>query len=180
VRIVLTGHASKRKKREQTLASLYEENYEKVAWYIFIRIGNRHEAEDLASEVFLRALQSLDSYQERGLPMGAWLFKIAHNLVVDYLRRACKTRTMSIDDVQVADPANPEEMAHSDMQKDKLSEALKNLPQSHQEVISLRFFADLSSTEAGEILGKKPGAVREMQRVALQSLRKALIVEGQI
>ena len=73
---------TERKQLEDSLVNLYEESYEKVARYIFVRIGNQHEAEDLASETFLRALRSLDSYQERGLPMEAWVFKIAHNIIL--------------------------------------------------------------------------------------------------
>jgi RNA polymerase sigma-70 factor (ECF subfamily) len=122
----------------------------------------------------------LDSYQERGLPMAAWLFKIAHNMVVDYLRKTTKRQIMSIDDVVIPDPKDLEEMADSEIRKEKLSQAVKRLPQSYREVIRLRFFAKLSAMEAGEVLGKKAGAVRQMQRVALQSLRKALAEEGEI
>ena len=90
-----------RKHREDMLSSLYQEYYEKIARYAYARIGNRIEAEDLAGEVFLRALKSLGSYQERDLPMQAWLFKIAHNLVVDYFRKAAKQKTVPIDDTEL-------------------------------------------------------------------------------
>jgi RNA polymerase sigma-70 factor (ECF subfamily) len=173
-RIILSGKEAESKKQVEALTRLYEEKYEKVARYIFVRIGDQQEAEDLASETFIRALRSLDSYQERGLPMEAWIFKIAHNLVIDYLRRASKKQMVPIDDVVIQDSANTEEAAESDIQIGKVSEALKLLPQSQREVIELRFFADLSSIEAGKVLNKKPGAVREMQRVALQSLRKTM------
>ena len=92
-----------RKRLEESLVGLYEESYDKVTRYIFVRIGNQHEAEDLASETFVRALRSLDSYQERGLPMEAWVFKIAHNMVVDYLRKASKKQTVNLDQVTIAD-----------------------------------------------------------------------------
>jgi len=170
----LSGKEAENKKQVEALTRLYEEKYEKMARYIFVRIGNQQEAEDLASETFVRALKSLDSYQERGLPMEAWIFKIAHNLIIDYLRRASKKQMVPIDDVVIQDSANTEEAAESDIQIGKVSEALKLLPQSQREVIELRFFADLSSIEAGKVLNKKPGAVREMQRVALQSLRKTM------
>ncbi|MFA4835775.1 MAG: sigma-70 family RNA polymerase sigma factor [Dehalococcoidia bacterium] len=170
----MSGKEAENKKQVEALTRLYEEKYEKMARYIFVRIGNQQEAEDLASETFVRALKSLDSYQERGLPMEAWIFKIAHNLIIDYLRRASKKQMVPIDDVVIQDSANTEEAAESDIQIGKVSEALKLLPQSQREVIELRFFADLSSIEAGKVLNKKPGAVREMQRVALQSLRKTM------
>ncbi|MDD5093287.1 MAG: sigma-70 family RNA polymerase sigma factor [Dehalococcoidia bacterium] len=176
----MSGKETARKKREEALTGLYEGSYERLARYIFVRIGNQTEAEDLASEVFLKAFRSLDSYEERGLPMEAWLFKIAHNLVIDYVRKAGKRQTVCIDDVVIAGSANPEEAAESSIQVEKLTQALKQLPESQREVIGLRFFSDLSSEEAGEVLGKKAGAVREMQRVALQSLRKAMNKETQI
>ena len=93
-RSTVASKESEIRKQEDALASLYEESYGKVARYIFARIGNQQEAEDLASETFVRALKSVDSYQERGLPMEAWIFKIAHNLVVDYLRKMAKRKTV--------------------------------------------------------------------------------------
>ena len=161
-------------KREDALISLYEECYGQVSRYIFVRIGNQHEAEDLASEVFLRALKSLDSYQERGLPMKAWIFRIARNLVVDYLRKMSQKHMVPLDDVILHGSIDPEEMAEQNLQTDRLSEALEHLSPAQREVIGLRFFAGLSSIESGEVLGKKPGAIREMQSAAIKSLRTIL------
>ncbi len=166
-----------RKQLEESLVSLYEESYDKVARYILVRIGNQHEAEDLASETFVRALKSLDSYQERGLPMEAWVFKIAHNIVVDYLRKASKKQTVNLDQVTIADSNDPEETAVSDDQHTRVTRALNHLTPAQREVIALRFHSDLSSIECGRILGKKPGTIREMQRAAIVSLRHALYVE---
>lgn len=175
----MAGKEAERRKSEEALAGLYEEYYDKIARYIFIHIGDQPEAEDLASEVFLRALRSLDSYQERGQPMQAWLFRIAHNLAVDYLRKISRRKVVPLDGVEIADTASTEEIAESRLQAEKLSEALKQLSPAQREVIGLRFFAGLTSIEAGKILGKKPGAVREMQSLALKSLRKVLGREGQ-
>src|SRR3989304_8582699 len=82
--------AEARARYEIELASLYEEYYDRIARYACVHIGDRCDAEDLAGDVFLKALKSLDSYEERGVPMQAWLFRIAHNLVVDYLRKKTK------------------------------------------------------------------------------------------
>lgn len=171
---------SERKKRADALASLYEECYGKVARYIFVRVGNQQEAEDLASETFVRALKSLDSYRERGLPMEAWIFKIAHNLIVDYWRKASKRQMVTLDKVSIPDSANLEEAVEFDIEVERLSKALEHLSPTQREVIALRFFSGLSSIEVGNILGKKPGAVREMQRAAIISLRTILDIEGQL
>ncbi len=174
----MAGKDIPRKKREEDLVRLYDGYYDKIAYYIFIRIGDRAEAEDLASEVFLKALKSLDSYEERGLPMHSWLFRIAHNLVVDHLRKVSKQRTVSLDTVEIPDTDDPEEATEYHLKMEKLAVTLKHLSPPERELINLRFFAELSSAEVGEILGKSPQAVRQMQFRALRSLRKMLDKEG--
>ncbi len=169
--------ADSRRQKESTLASLYDECYNKIAHYIFVRIGDRMEAEDLAGEVFLKALESLDSYKERGVSMQAWLFKIAHNLLVDHLRKAEKRKTVPIDSIEIEDRENLEEAVELRLQFEKVSEALRQLTPLQREVVSLRFFAGLTSVEVGKILGKSSGAVREMQRSAIKALRKLVYEE---
>ena len=100
------GKTEARKYNEAKLASLYEEYYDKIARYAYVHTGDRTEAEDIAGEVFLKALESLKSYKERGIPMQAWLFRIAHNLVVDHLRKMAKRKTVSIDTVQIVSDTN--------------------------------------------------------------------------
>jgi RNA polymerase sigma-70 factor (ECF subfamily) len=166
-----------RSSKEVALAALYDEYYDKIARYIFVRIGNRAEAEDLAGEVFLKALQSLNSYKERGIPMRAWLFKIAHNLVVDYLRQVAKRKTVPIDTVDVVAMSDPQATAETNMERARLAKALAQLIPSQRQVIELRFFGGLTSEEVGRILNKSSGAVREMQRAALRQLRQLLYEE---
>ena len=163
-----------RSSKEAALAALYDEYYDKIARYIFVRIGDRAEAEDLAGEAFLKALQSLDAYKKRGIPMRAWLFKIAHNLVVDYLRRAAKRKTVPIDTVQVVAKENPQAVVETKMELERVTKALDQLTQAQRQVIELRFFGELTSDEAGQVLNKSSGAVREMQSAAIKQLRKLL------
>ncbi len=167
-----------RSSKEATLAALYDEYYDKIARYIFVRIGDRAEAEDLAGEVFLKALQSLDSYKERGIPMQAWLFKIAHNLVVDYLRKASKRKTVPIDTVQIVTEQDPQTIVETRMELARVARALDQLIPAQRKVIELRFFGELTSEEAGRILNKSSGAVREMQSAAIRQLRKLLCEES--
>ncbi|MFC2059278.1 sigma-70 family RNA polymerase sigma factor [Chloroflexota bacterium] len=163
-----------RSRKEARLAGLYEDYYDRIARYIYVRIGDQSEAEDLAGEVFLKALESLDSYKERGVPMQAWLFKIARNLLVDHLRKVSKRKIVPIDNVVVPDTSNPENEVETRLQLKKMSEALKQLTPAQQEVIGLRFFAGLTSDEVAKILGKKSGAVREMQSAAIKALRNLM------
>ena len=156
---------------------MYEEYYDKVARYVYVHIGNKEEAEDIAGEVFLKALKSLESYRERGVPMQGWLFRIAHNLTVDYVRKMDKRRTMPADSVELVGNDNPVDTAQKNIEFEQVTEAMKQLTTEQREVINLRFLGGLTSKEAADILGKSDGAVREMQRAAIEKLRGIMGVE---
>jgi RNA polymerase sigma-70 factor (ECF subfamily) len=162
---------------EIRLSGLYEEYYDKIARYVYVHIGNKEEAEDIAGEVFLRALKSLKSYREQGVPMQGWLFRIAHNLTIDYLRKMDKRRTVPIDSVVLQGNDNPANTAERNIEFERVTEAMKQLTTEQREVINLRFFGGLTSKEVGGVLGKSDGAVREMQRAAIEKLRGIMGVE---
>jgi RNA polymerase sigma-70 factor (ECF subfamily) len=162
------------KSMEATIAGLFEEYYDKVVRYIYIRISDQPEAEDLAGEVFLKALKSMGSYRGSVEQLRFWIFKIARNIVIDHYRKMSKRKTVNLDDVEIADSTNVEEMAEQRLQIGELTKAMKQLTEAQREVIGLRFFAGLSSAETAQILGKSSGAVREMQCDAIQRLRKLM------
>lgn len=168
--------AAETKPTKAVVASLYGDYYDKIVRYIFVRIGDQSEAENLGGEVFLRALQSLDSYRGRLGQMTAWLFSIARNLVTDYQRKMSKRKDISIDEVGIPGRQNVEEEVEAKLEVERLSEALKQVTPAQREVIGLRFFAGLSSAEVSKVLGKSSGAVREMQRAAVETLRKQMNV----
>ena len=172
------GRASsdERKHKENMLSGLYQEYYDKIARYAYVRIGNKAEAEDIAGEVFFRAFKSLGSYQERDIPMRAWIFKIAHNLVIDYSRKMAKRKTVPIDDLPLASRENPEAIAEKNIEIERVKKAMRFLTDAQKEVLNLRIFGGLTSKEAGQILKKSDGAVREMQRAAIEKLRAVLLV----
>jgi RNA polymerase sigma-70 factor (ECF subfamily) len=159
------------RKKESRLASLYEEYFDRIAHYIYVRIGDRHEAEDLAGDVFLKALESLKSYKERGIPMQAWLFRIARNVSVDYLRKKGRVTTVPIEGVTIMNKEDPVAAAEKNIGMKKVREAMQKLTPEQRQVVQLRFFGGLSSKEVGTILRKSDGAVREMQRAAVERLR---------
>ena len=162
---------------ETTLASLYEEYYDRIARYAYVRIGNRGDAEDIAGEVFLKALQALKTYRERGVPIQAWLFRIAHNLVVDHLRKTTKRKTVPIESVLIESGVNPATVAEKNIEFERATSAMEQLTREQREVLGLRFFGGLSSKEVAGILKKSDGAVREMQRAAIEKLRKLLVTD---
>ena len=154
-----------------TITSLYELHYDRIVRYIYAHVHDQSEAEDLGGDVFLKALQSLKSY--RGLPeqMLTWLFKIAHNLIVDYMRKRDKRKSINLDKLDVPSYRRVEDIVETTMEIESLSAALKKLTPLQREIIGLRFFAGLSSSEVSSIMGKRNGAVREMQSSAIKALR---------
>lgn len=167
-------HGKVMERHKAVLATLFEEYYDKIARYAYLRIGDRSEAEDIAGEVFLKALKSLKSYNDRGIPMQAWLFKIAHNLVVDHLKKRARHRVVHMDTVEIDNGISPTHLVEKDAEMQIVTEAMEELTQRQREVIGLRFFGDLSSKEIGSILNKSDGAIREMQRAAIEKLRKVV------
>lgn len=162
---------------ETQLSGLYEEYYDKIARYVYVHIGSKEEAEDIAGEVFLKALKSLKSYREQGVPMQGWLFRIAHNLTVDYLRKMDKRRTVPSDSIVLVGNDNPMDTAEKNIEFERVAEAMKQLTTEQREVINLRFFGGFTSKEVGGVLGKSDGAVREMQRAAIERLRGIMGVD---
>lgn len=162
------------KTMESIIAKLFEEYYDKVVRYIYIRISNQAEAEDLAGDVFLKALKSVGSYKGSTAQLRFWIFKIARNIVIDHYRRMGKRKTINLDDVEISDGFNVEEVAERSLQIGELTKAMNLLTDAQREVIGLRFFAGLSSAETAQVLGKSSGAVREMQCDAIQKLRKLM------
>jgi RNA polymerase sigma-70 factor (ECF subfamily) len=166
-----------RRQNEARLAGLFNEYYDKIARYAFVRVRNRTEAEDIAAEVFLKALNSLESYKQQGIPMQAWIFRIAHNLVVDHFRKMAKKKTIPIDSVQIESVTNPTRTAETNVELEQVNKAMEQLTPAQREVVRLRFFGGFTSKEIGQILNKGDGAVREMQRAATQSLRNLLATD---
>lgn len=163
----------------EALAGLFEEYYDRIARYIAVRVGNRDDAEELASEVFLRAVKRLDTFQWRGIPLQAWLFRIAHNLAVDHLRKYAKRRAdVPVEAAyELRDASDTQQEVELKLSMEAVYGAMKNLSAAQQEVIALRFSGGLSSAEVAQLMGRTNGAVRELQRTALKALRHHLGVQ---
>jgi len=161
---------------QEAFVQLYEEHFNKIYRYVVLKIGNEMEAEDLTQQVFLKALQSISSFRWKGIQFSAWLFRIAHNQVVDYLRKKAKQITTSLDKVEVVGDSNPEELAEQRQDIEQVVLATRQLTEQQREVVSLRFAGELSVAEVASIMGKSEGAVKALQHSAILALRKALSV----
>ena len=162
---------------QQAFAQLYEEHFNKIYRYVALRIGNKTEAEDITQQVFLKALQSISSFRWRGIPFSAWLFRIAHNQVVDYLRKKTKQATVPLDESTVIVISNPQLLAEQGLDIEQLLSATKRLTPTQREVISLRFAGELPIAEVARVMGKSQGAVKALQHSAIGALRKVLSAE---
>jgi len=156
------------------LTQLYEENFDRIYRYIVLKIGDRTEAEDMTQQVFLNALKSISSFRWKGTHFSAWLFRIAHNQIVDYFRKKSKRATVPLDESLAAGGSDPGQAAERKVEIEQLALATKKLTEAQQEVISLRFAGELSVAEAARAMGKSEGAVKALQHSAIVSLRKVL------
>jgi len=161
---------------EEAFTQLYEANFDKIYRYVALRIGNKMEAEDMTQQVFLKALQSLPSFKWRGVSFSAWLFRIAHNQVVDYLRKKTKQATALLDESLVDTDGNPQLVTERRLDIEQLASATKRLTGAQREVISLRFAGELPVAHVAKIMGKSEGAVKALQHSAIVALRKALLL----
>jgi len=158
----------------EAFAQLYENHFDKIYRYVALRIGNKTEAEDMTQQVFLNALRSISSFRWKGVPFSTWLFRIAHNLVVDYLRKGKKRATILLDESLVSSDSNLQMAAEYKLDVEQLISATKRLTAAQREVISLRFAGELSVAQVAKVMGKSQGAVKALQHSAIVALRKAL------
>lgn len=163
----------------EAFGQLYEVYFDKIYRYLVIRIGSKAEAEDMTQQVFLKALKSISSFKWKGVSFSAWLFRIAHNLAVDYFRKKAKQATVPIDDLPVMANGDPQTLAEQRHDIEQLISATSRLTDMQREVISLRFTAEMSIAQVAEVMGKSEGAVKALQHSAIIALRKVMLVAEQ-
>jgi RNA polymerase sigma-70 factor (ECF subfamily) len=153
---------------------LYDENFYKIYRYIAFKVADRAEAEDLVQQVFLKAWESIESYKWKGLPFSAWLFRIAHNQLVDHLRSKGKGREASLEEDQIISDLDLSAVVEQKIRIERVVAACQHLTDAQYEVISLRFAAQLSIAETAKAMEKKEGAIKALQHSALNALRRIL------
>lgn len=157
---------------------LYKLHLEAIYGYVFKRVGEVGEVENLTQTIFLKAWQGLARYQPSQVPFRAWLYRIAHNAVIDYYRT--KKVAVSLDEQPdqsanlPADVDLPEESLVSQERYDFLRQAIAKLRPAYQQVISLRFLSELDYAETAKVLGKEVNSIRVLQFRALEALHKIL------
>jgi RNA polymerase sigma-70 factor (ECF subfamily) len=164
----LVAHA--RDGDEKAYGKIFKLCYEDIYDYVARRVGNRSDAEDLTMQVFARGLKAVGSYEERGYSVKAWLYRIAHNSVVDYFR--AQRQTVDLEDAnELADGSDIEGLVATREELRVLYAEIASLPAAQSEVLVLRFIEDLSVAETAAVLDKKEVTVRALQFKGIRNLR---------
>ncbi len=156
---------------------LYQHLAPKVYSYFYHHLaGQSALAEDLAEDVFLNVLRRLGSYTDHGLPFSAWIFRVAHNRLVDYYRSQQRRPQVPLDSAGEAAELSPERELQRVVDRQTLMAALDRLTPSQRNVIVLRFLQHLSLSETAVALDRTEDGVKKLQQRALDSLRRSMSV----
>ena len=156
--------------------ALYDRYQPDILRYLTHRLRDPEVAEDLTQQVFLKAWQAVPRYQQRGVPFKAWLYRMAHNLMVDHYR--ARRPTNDLEGIDVPEEPVAEQRVLRQELLERLQEALDRLSTDHREVLVLRFLMEKSAAEIGEIMERKEVTVRGLQFRALRALRHEIEAMG--
>jgi RNA polymerase sigma-70 factor (ECF subfamily) len=152
---------------------IYERYAPAIYRYIYFRIGEAELAEDLQAEVFLRMLEGIHRYEDRGWPISAWLYRIAHDRTIDTIRRRRNRQQLPLESWGgMCD--GPEGSVSAQLDYEELKRTLNDLTEDQRLVIQMRFMGDMSIQEVANKLGRTEGSVKALQHRGLQSLARRL------
>ena len=158
---------------EQAWSEIYSRHVEKIYSYIYFRVGDRSTAEDLAADVFVRAISGIHKYEYRGTPLLAWLYRIAHNVTADYRKSAAKRATQETTELAAEIEYSVDSISMLDERSDMM-QALRSLTDDQQQVIVLRFYGGLSNAQVAQVVNKPETAVKALQARGLRALKRIL------
>ncbi len=156
----------------RALSAIYDQYAEKIYIYFYHRLGDRQLAEDLTGDVFVRMVEAADTPRFADTSLSGWLYRIAHNLLVDHFRKQREEVALSEELPMTGEGSAA--AAERMLAQDGLRKALERLTEDQRQVIVLRFGEGLTAREVAEIMGKQENAIWQLQHRALNSLRRAL------
>lgn len=159
---------------------LYDRFVDRVYRYLYLRTGKHAEAEDLTEQVFLKAWEGIGRYRWQGRPFLAWLYRLAHNVHIDFVRATRPTTSLTAEDrtLDVPSTSAMAELARA-LDAEVLATALTQLTIEQQQVIVMKFMEGLDNEQIAHNMGRREGAIRALQMRALLSLRRALERQGE-
>jgi len=159
----------------EALEELYLIHFDRIYGYLHVSVGNRHDAEDLTTQTFLKMLESIGKFRWQSAPFSAWLFRIAHNLAIDHFRANRRWQPEEEVPEPPADESTSAEVgALESIGQKSMLELIDDLSPEQQQVLTLKFVFNFANAEAATILGKTEGAIKSLQHRALVSLQKQL------
>jgi RNA polymerase sigma-70 factor (ECF subfamily) len=162
----------------EAFGALYERYFARIYNYAYHHTGDQAQAEDVTAQTFKQALENFEKFEWRGVPLGAWLYRIASNVIVGQHRKT-KPSTPFEDAIETPlDSPTPEEAFLRNERNAELAAAVRLLPESQQQAIILRFAQNLSYLEIAHSIGRTEGAVKQLIHRGLVSLRQNLQKEG--
>lgn len=156
------------------ISTLYERYAPQIQRYIASRLGDPIQAEDVCADVFVKVLESLGRYEDRGWPFSAWLYRIAYARTVDVLRQSRRRHSVSLDERQLGALEPPDDAVMSRMAYHEIKGAMDILTREQQLVLRLRFDEDRSLAEIAQSLGRTVGSVKALQHRGLTRLAQEL------
>lgn len=157
---------------EEALALIYEQYVDRVYRYVLLRVRNREVAEDIAGQTFLKMVERIGGFKWRGGGFGAWLFRIAHNNVVDWYRR--RPDAEELDPQMAATEAGPEAATLAGEALCEALETVKGLKENQRDVVLLRIVAEMTTRETAVILEISEANVRTLLHRALGNIQEQL------
>ena len=160
----------------EAFGEIYSIYLDRIYRYVVYQVDDKMIAEDLTEETFIKAWEAIGKYKWKGQPFSAWLYRIAHNQVIDYFRTT--RRDLTLKEELPAEAAEPEQEAEEKLRQQELIKAISYLPAQQKQVIILKFIEGLENPEIAQIMRKSQGAIRVMQMRALAALRQKLSGEA--
>lgn len=153
-------------------AELYERYSPRIYSYLYHRLrGSSHEAEDLTADVFAKVFEKLNTYQFRGLPFSAWVFRIAHNQLIDHVRGQPRRPIVPIELAEELEASGGYDQGLAAVQ---LREAMQHLTEEQRQVVAFRFLEGMSLAQTSAAVGKSEEAVKKLQARGLASLKRVM------
>ncbi len=167
----LTERAAQRDR--EAFVQLYDRYVDKIYKYVYFKSARSEDAEDLTALIFLKAWEAISHYRWEGYPFSAWLYRIAHNQIIDYYRTYLPTYSLDLARRQETG-SDPVEAAERSLTATRVQAALRHLSENQRQVIVLRFLLGYSTEEVASIMDKSPDAIRAAQSRALRALAPLL------
>ncbi|MBU0981248.1 RNA polymerase sigma factor [Patescibacteria group bacterium] len=162
---------------KDAFAQIYDVFFDQIFRYVYFRVVPT-EVDDIVENIFIKAWMNIVKYEQRDVKFSSWLFRIAHNTVIDFRRAHRSIEPLSPTIADESERSAPKAMTEQVMTSKKVRDAVDKLKEPYKQVVVLKFLSGLSNSEIAEVLGQREGNIRVLQFRALKELKKLLAEKG--